>query len=129
MMQPAQAPGFVPGQHVIEAYGAGGFRFAGLSHRGSILALPDGVYAWDITSVEAVDPAFLAGKLAEAAQPVDILIIGCGARMLPPYAPQVLALKALGVNADWLDTATAARTYSFLLDEGRRVAAALIAIS
>ena len=26
----------------IEAYGKGGFRFAGMSHRGSLLCLPDG---------------------------------------------------------------------------------------
>lgn len=119
----------MPGQHGIEAYGAGGFRFAGLSHRGSILAMPDGVYAWDVARIEDVDPAFLAARLGAALQPVDMLIIGCGPEMLPPYAPQVLALKALSINAEWLDTASAARTYSFLLEEGRRVAAALIAIA
>ena len=30
--------GFVPGRHPIDAYGNGGFRFADMSHRGSILA-------------------------------------------------------------------------------------------
>jgi uncharacterized protein len=38
--------GFIPGRHLIDAYGAGGFRFADMSHRGSILALPTGIWAW-----------------------------------------------------------------------------------
>ena len=33
--------GFVPGRFAIDAYGRGGFRFADMSHRGSILALRD----------------------------------------------------------------------------------------
>ena len=40
--------GFVPGRHLIDAYGNGGFRFAEMSHRGSILALPSGVKAWPV---------------------------------------------------------------------------------
>ena len=43
--------GFVPGRHSIDAYGNGGFRFAGMSHRGSILALPSGVLAWPVAGV------------------------------------------------------------------------------
>ena len=45
-MSEPQYAGFLPGAHAIEGYGAGGFRFGGMSHRGSILALPSGVYAW-----------------------------------------------------------------------------------
>ena len=37
--------GFVPGRAPIDAYGNGGFRFADMSHRGSILALPSGIKA------------------------------------------------------------------------------------
>lgn len=37
--------GFVPGRHKIDEYGGGGFRFADMSHKGSILALPSGVHA------------------------------------------------------------------------------------
>ena len=32
----------------IDAYGKGGFRFAGMSHRGSLLCLPDGIWAWPV---------------------------------------------------------------------------------
>ena len=30
----------------IDAYGNGGFRFAGMSHQGSILCLPSGIHGW-----------------------------------------------------------------------------------
>ena len=32
----------------IDAYGNGGFRFGGMSHRGSLLCFPDGVWAWPV---------------------------------------------------------------------------------
>ena len=32
----------------IDAYGKGGFRFAGMSHRGSLLCLPSGIWAWPV---------------------------------------------------------------------------------
>ena len=37
----------------IEAYGKGGFRFAGMSHRGSLLCLPDGIWAWPVATSTA----------------------------------------------------------------------------
>ena len=37
------APSFAPGSHQIAAHGGGGFAFAGMVHRGSILATPHGV--------------------------------------------------------------------------------------
>ena len=42
---PTGTDGFVPGRHLIDAYGTGAFRFAGMSHIGSILATPAGVRA------------------------------------------------------------------------------------
>ncbi len=38
----------LPQAAAIEAYGKGGFRFAGMSHRGSILCLPAGIWAWPV---------------------------------------------------------------------------------
>ena len=36
----------LPRSAPIEAYGNGGFAFAGMSHRGSLLCLPDAIWAW-----------------------------------------------------------------------------------
>ena len=43
-----------PGRAPVEAYGNGGFRFADMSHRGSILCLPSGIHGW-----EPADPVML----------------------------------------------------------------------
>ena len=48
--QMTQASARYPGRAPIDAYGNGGFRFADMSHRGSILCLPSGIYAWAPTS-------------------------------------------------------------------------------
>ena len=69
--------GFVPGRHLIDAYGAGGFRFAEMSHRGSILALPSGVKAWEVTSPAEFSLDAFAPVLAEAAE-IDVLLVGTG---------------------------------------------------
>ncbi len=124
--------GFLPGAHPIEGYGAGGFRFAGMSHRGSILALPSGIYAWEIASPEALTLASFARILGEArAGPttgaIEHLIIGTGVDMLPLFDLRA-ELRRAGLRAEPMATAAAARTYSILLGEKRRVAAALIAV-
>jgi len=54
-----------PGRAPIDAYGNGGFRFAEMSHRGSILCLPSGIYAWQPGSPDEIETAALAPVLAE----------------------------------------------------------------
>ena len=43
-----------PGRPTVDAYGNGGFRFAGMSHRGSLLCLPSGMHAWEATAPSQV---------------------------------------------------------------------------
>ena len=118
---------FLPGQHSIQAYGNVGFRFGGMSHRGSILALPSGVRAWPVRSLSEVDEAALAPIIAEA-EAIEILLLGTGAQ--PAYIEESVRapLAAAGIRLDAMQTAAAARTYNVLIAEDRRVAAALIAV-
>jgi uncharacterized protein len=121
---------YVPGRHTIEAYGAGGFRFAGLSHVGSILATPKGVGAVAIHAPEEIDAAALAPLFAElAAEPgsIEFLVIGAGARAAP-LAPELAArLRAADLRFETMATGAAARVYNVMIDENRRVAALLLA--
>ncbi len=119
--------GFVPGRHLIDAYGNGGFRFAEMSHRGSILALPSGVRAWEVASPAQFSVAAFAPVLAEAAE-IDVLLIGTGRE--PAGLPEELRsrLKDAGIGVDAMQTGAAARTYNILLAENRKVAAALMAV-
>jgi len=118
---------FFPGRAPIEAYGNGGFRFAGMSHRGSILCLAAGISAWDVASLAGLDEAGLAPIVA-GADATGVLLIGAGVRhaRLPDAA--VRALVAADIHFEILDTGAAARTYNVLLAEDRPVSAALIAV-
>ena len=119
--------GFLPGRHGIDAYGNGGFRFGQMSHRGSILLLPSGVRAWDVSAPSAIDGPSLSPVLAEA-EAIELLLIGTGADIV--FLPEALRqrLKAAGIGLDTMQTGAAARTYNVMVAEGRRVAAALIAV-
>ena len=115
-----------PGTATIDGYGAGGFSFAGMSHRGSILALPSGIYAWKADPL-ALTPDDFAMVLAEH-EAIDFLLIGMGQDMARPPRAVRAALEAGGVRFDPMATGHAVSTYNLLLGERRRVAAALIAV-
>jgi uncharacterized protein len=123
LMEPARFPGRAP----IEAYGNGGFRFADMSHRGSILALPSGIEAWPVRAPAEISPASLARLIAEA-NAIEILLIGTGDAMVPLSAQARGALEAAGLYPDQMSTGAAVRTYNVLLSEERQVAAALVAV-
>lgn len=121
--------GFLPGRHEIDGYGQGGFRFAGMSHRGSILALPSGIRAWNAATPSDIDLASLAAVLADPAGTIDYLLIGCGIAPMP-LAPELRqVLREAGIIAEVMTTGAAANTYSILLREDRLVAAALLAVA
>jgi uncharacterized protein len=121
-------PGFLPGAHMIEGYGSGGFRFASMSHRGSILALPSGIYAWSAVTAADIDVAALEPVLREAPHSIEHLLVGTGVDLVPLSAAVRQRLAQAGIRAEPMATGAAARTYSILLSERRRVAAALLAV-
>jgi uncharacterized protein len=116
-----------PGRAPLDAYGAGGFRFAGMSHRGSLLCVPSGIYGWPPESAGEIDEHSLSRVLDEAEE-IDVLLVGAG--NLPWTLPPGLraALKDRHIAADAMTTGAAVRTFNVLLAEDRRVAAALIAV-
>ncbi|MGX9576316.1 Mth938-like domain-containing protein [Mesorhizobium sp. f-mel] len=116
-----------PGRAPIEAYGNGGFRFADMSHRGSLLCLPSGIYGWEPADPLALTAADFA-KLLDEADKIEILLVGAGKDLRPLPAALRAALKAVGIAADPMSTGAAVRTYNVLLAENRAVAAALIAV-
>jgi uncharacterized protein len=128
MTEPKYA-GFLPGAHRIEAYGQGGFRFGGMSHRGSILALPSGIRAWSAVLPQDITVEALAPVFAEERGLIDYLVIGTGVEFVVLDKNLRARLRAAGIVCEAMATDAAARTYSILLDESRRVAAALIAIA
>ncbi|MCC0043771.1 MAG: Mth938-like domain-containing protein [Brucellaceae bacterium] len=116
-----------PGRAPIDAYGNGGFRFADMSHRGSLLCLPSGIHGWDAVSASELAPAHFAKVVAEAAD-IGILLIGAGSDIMRLPKPLRELLSEAGIAADTMSTGAAVRTYNVLLAEDRAVAAALIAV-
>lgn len=117
----------LPRSAPIEAYGKGGFAFADMSHRGSLLCLPDGIWAWPVNRPEEIDQVSLQ-QVFEAAGSIDTLIIGTGTGvwLAPPALRE--ALRAVKIVLDTMQTGPAIRTYNIMMGERRRVAAALIAV-
>jgi uncharacterized protein len=110
-------------RQVIESYGAGSFRVSGVMHEGAVLVLPLATHTWAAHSMAEISLTNLA-PIIEAG--IEILLLGCGAKMVLLDSALRQALRAHGVVADVMDTGAACRTYNILLAEDRRVAAALL---
>lgn len=116
-----------PGRAPIDAYGNGGFRFADMSHRGSILCLPSGIYGWEAGEGDALTPELFARVLADA-DDIEVLLVGTGLGLVPLPAAVRNALREKGIGSDPMSTGAAVRTYNIMLAESRAVACALIAV-
>ncbi len=117
----------LPNPAPIEAYGNGGFRFGGMSHRGSLLCLPDGIWASRVNSPKDIDVQTLALLFSNVAT-VRHFLIGTGKD--PAVLPVALREKFRDSNiaVETMTTGAAVRTYNILLGENRPVAALLIAV-
>lgn len=116
-----------PGRAPLDAYGDGGFRFANMSHRGSILCVPSGIYGWNLTDpsefgVDAFERVF------EEHADIEVLLVGTGKELRPLPVGLKAAFREAGVQADPMSTGAAVRTFNVLLSEDRAVAAALLAV-
>jgi uncharacterized protein len=110
----------------IDAYGKGGFRFADMSHLGSLLCTPDGIWACDVASPAAIKPDTF--DLAFTGAPIDYFVIGSGRDPWP--LPQWLRqrFREHRMTVETMSTAAAVSTYNILLGERRRVGALLLAV-
>ena len=114
-----------PGRAGIDAYGNGGFRFAGMSHRGDLLCLPSGIYGW--TGTQPLTEEALERVFEEAAE-IEILLVGTGPDLVPLPPPLRQHLREASIIVDVMNTGAAVRTFNVLLAEERAVAAALFAV-
>lgn len=118
---------FLPGRHLIDSFGNGGFRLAGVSHQGSLIMSPSGTRALDVLDVAALTPDHIALLVAEKAD-IDMLLIGTGRDIAPLPKPVRALLQAEAIGFDLMSTNAAVRTYNVVLEEERRVAAIMIAV-
>ena len=109
----------------IEAYGNGGFRFADMSHRGSVLCLPQGIWAWPVTEPAQIAEESLARVFSSG---IELFMLGTGKQ--PWFMPEALRwrFRDARIGLELMPTAPAVRTYNILFAERRKVGAALIAV-
>jgi uncharacterized protein len=115
----------LPQAAAIEAYGKGGFRFADMSHRGSVLCLPQGIWAWPVTEPAQITEESLARVFSSG---IELFMLGTGKQ--PWFMPEALRwrFRDARIGLDVMPTAPAVRTYNILFAERRNVGAALIAV-
>ncbi|MEM9222502.1 MAG: MTH938/NDUFAF3 family protein [Pseudomonadota bacterium] len=116
-----------PGRAPIDAYGKGGFRFAEMSHLGSLLCVPSGIYGWAPRTADDIVPAALEQVFSEAGD-IDVLLLGVGEMPFPLHDAAATALRSKTIRFDTMTTGAAVRTFNVMVAEERRVAAALIAV-
>jgi uncharacterized protein len=127
---PARFDGFVPTRAGIDAYGNGGFRFAGMSHRGSLLILADGTHAWTLAeATTAADFNAPLSALLDRLEEPQFLLLGTGRKQIFPSATLRATFLERRIGLDVMDTGAACRTFNVLLAEGRPVMAALVAVA
>ena len=120
--------GRYPYEAAVTAYGNGGFRFAEMSHKGSILCLPTGVFAWPPVDANALSAADFEQVFADL-KPPSALLLGTGTGQIFMPEPIVRAFASHGIALEPMSTGAAARTYNIMIAEKRRIGAALIAVA
>lgn len=115
----------LPQAAAIDAYGKGGFRFGDMSHRGSVLCLPAGIWAWPVSAPDEITEESFARVFSSG---VELLMLGTG--MQPWFMPEALRwrFRDARIGIEVTPTGAAVRTYNVLFGERRRVGAALIAV-
>jgi uncharacterized protein len=113
------------GRQVIDSYGSGRFKVSQEPYTSSILVTPDWTKPWLVQSFDDISINSLAPILAEEA---EILIIGAGERMQLMASLLRQEFREAKIAVDIMDTGAACRTYNLLMGDGRRVAAALLAL-
>ena len=118
------------GAQIIQSYNGGVFQISGERYEGAVFVLADRSVPWVLSEnfsgtvadlrVDDFEPLF------DQAKDIDVLLLGCGARIAFLDSNLRSALKERGLNIDVMDSGAACRTYNVLMAEGRRVVAALL---
>ena len=113
------------GRQIIQAYAQGHIRVNGQMFEAPVIVFTERVIAWSVSHTADALTIDDFTVLFPESENLDVVLIGCGAKMLPiPFVLQQ-SLKDRGIAVEFMDTGAACRTYNVLMAEGRRVAAAL----
>ena len=96
-----------------------------MSHRGSILCLPAGIWAWPVMRPEEITEASLSRVFDSG---IELFMLGTGKQ--PWFMPEALRwrFRDAHIGLEVTPTGAAVRTYNILFGERRKAGAALIAV-
>ncbi len=113
----------------IEGFGGGGFRVAGERIEGSLLIVDDQPGLWPVSGMLAeLSPEDFAAVLGAPSGVVEFVLLGTGESVAPAPRPVRETMAAAGLGLEVMSTPEAIRLYNLLASEGRRIAAALLAV-
>ncbi|MEK7261869.1 MAG: Mth938-like domain-containing protein [Pseudomonadota bacterium] len=114
------------GQNFIHAYGPGQVTINQQAHRRSLLVTPSRL----ITDWPPQSFSDLLERHFDQIRELDpeVVVLGTGARLQFPRTADTRALIQANIGLEVMDTGAACRTYNILMQDGRRVAAALLMI-
>lgn len=112
------------GRNQFTAYGNGYVDVNRERIERSVIVLPDRlIQNWPVASLDNLADEHFA-QLADLA--VEIVLLGSGATMRFPHPRLTAVLLSQHIGLEVMDNSAACRTYNILMQEGRKVAAALI---
>ena len=89
-----------PGRAPMDAYGNGGFRFADMSHKGSLISLPSGIYGWNVTTPEDLTGAAFDTVFSEV-QTIEVFLLGTGPDLVPVRPEVRVRFRERGIQIDF----------------------------
>lgn len=111
------------GRNLFSGYGPGYIAINGARYQHSMIVLPDRLADWEPARFEDLTAAMFAEL---AGLPLEILILGTGAKLRFPSPALTRSLYEARIGLEVMDTQAACRTYNILLSEDRRVGAAIL---
>lgn len=111
-------------QNIFTGYGDGYVLINQIRHEKSLIVLPDLLITdWPVTTISQLDIQHF-GDLKNHAP--EIIILGTGATHVFPNQSVLRQIAKMGIGIEVMNTQACCRTYNILVEEGRRVSAALI---
>ena len=112
------------GQNTFTGYGEGYVNVNGLRYSSNLIVLPDRLIPdWTLAGFDALRPDDFETL---AALDTEIILLGTGTQLRFPAPELMQALIRKQRSLEPMDIHAVCRTYNVLINEGRKVAAALI---
>lgn len=111
-------------QYIFTGYGEGYVLINQVRHEKSLIVLPEHLMEeWPVSSVSQLEIQHFESLLSHTP---EIVILGTGIKHQFPDQSLLSQFIKSGTGIEIMDTQACCRTYNILVEEGRRVAAAIL---